>query len=75
MKLTAPRIAVFLASFLGATFRVECEDSGSVDKGRGYVMMMNHQSSLDAGAIHSLNLSGHIGPNWEGAAVFLCRSP
>ena len=42
---------------LGATFRVECEDPVSVDKGRGYVIVCNHQSSMDAGAIHRLNSS------------------
>ena len=51
---------------LGATFRVECEDPVSVDKGRGYVIVCNHQSSMDAGAIHRLNLSGYIGPTRDG---------
>jgi len=61
-QLTA-RVAVWLSEHtLGATFRVECEDPVSVDKGRGYVIVCNHQSSMDAGAIHRLNLSGYIGP-------------
>ena len=56
-------MAVWLSEhLLGATFTVECEDASSVDGKRGYVIVCNHQSSLDAGAIHKLNLSGHIGP-------------
>ena len=59
----ASRVAVWLSEhLLGATFTVECEDASSVDGKRGYVIVCNHQSSLDAGAIHKLNLSGHIGP-------------
>jgi len=56
-------VAVWLSEhLLGATFTVECEDASSVDGKRGYVIVCNPQSSLDAGAIHKLNLSGHIGP-------------
>ena len=63
MRLDASRVAVWLSEhLLGATFTVECEDASSVDGKRGYVIVCNHQSSLDAGAIHKLNLSGHIGP-------------
>ena len=65
-------MAVWLSEhLLGATFTVECEDASSVDGKRGYVIVCNHQSSLDAGAIHKLNLSGHIGPTRDGPADLL----
>ena len=67
------RVAVWLSEHvLGATFHVECEDEVRVDKSRGYVIVSNHQSSLDAGAIHRLNLSGYIGPTRD-TVVFLGR--
>ena len=69
--ITGSRVAVWLSEhLLGATFTVECEDASSVDGKRGYVIVCNHQSSLDAGAIHKLNLSGHIGPTRDRTGGF-----
>ena len=72
LRLDAARVAVWLSDHvLGATFHVECEDAVSVDRKRGYVIVCNHQSSLDAGAIHRLNLSGYIGPTRDMHGGFL----